>query len=118
LLIPFWVLEFAISTAFGVLGDLAALAAVIVFATQVGQYGQSPGMRMVGLKCISQTTGRPIGAGAGVLRWLAHIVDSIICYIGWLFPLWDKNRQTIGDKIMSTVVIRVPQQKFSLLPPT
>ena len=31
--------------------------------------------------------------------------DSIICYIGWLFPLWDSKRQTLADKIMKTVVI-------------
>jgi RDD family len=39
------------------------------------------------------------------VRDLAHIIDSIICYIGWLFPLWDARRQTIADKIMSTVVV-------------
>jgi hypothetical protein len=27
---------------------------------------------------------------------------QLICYIGWLFPLWDAKRQTIGDKIMTT----------------
>jgi hypothetical protein len=31
-------------------------------------------------------------------------VDSIICFVGYLFPLWDPKRQTIADKIMTTVV--------------
>ena len=44
------------------------------------------------------------------MRQLAHIVDSLICYIGWLFPLWDAKRQTIGDKIMGTVVVKDPAQ--------
>ena len=39
------------------------------------------------------------------VRDLAHIVDSVICYIGYLFPLWDARRQTFADKIMSTVVL-------------
>ena len=86
-------------------------------AVQVGQSGQSPGMRTIGLKCIGQTTGQPIGAGLGIVRALAHLVDSIICYVGWLFPLWDKSRQTLGDKIMSTVVIRVPPRSSALMPP-
>jgi len=33
----------------------------------------------------------------------AHIIDGLICNIGYLFPLWDAKRQTIADKIMSTV---------------
>ena len=39
------------------------------------------------------------------MRQLAHIVDAIICYIGFLFPLWDDKRQTLADKIMTTVCV-------------
>lgn len=41
-----------------------------------------------------------------IVRQIAHIVDGIIRYVGYLFPLWDPRRQTLADKIMSTV--RVP----------
>ena len=116
-IIPFIILGAVIGGAITLLTDLAGLAVAIFLAVQVGQNGQSPGMRTIGLKCIGQTTGQPIGAGLGIVRALAHLVDSIICYVGWLFPLWDKSRQTLGDKIMSTVVIRVPPQKFTLMPP-
>jgi uncharacterized RDD family membrane protein YckC len=115
--VPLLVLGAAVSGIFQILADLAGLVIAILFAVQVGQTGQSPGMRTIGLKCIGQTTGQPIGSGLGVVRAIAHLVDSIICYIGWLFPLWDKSRQTLSDKIMSTVVIRVPPQGFSLVPP-
>ncbi|HVA09186.1 MAG TPA: RDD family protein [Acidimicrobiales bacterium] len=116
-IVPLYVLGVVASVAFVFLGWLAAIAAGLYIAAQVGQTGQSPGMRSVGLKCISQTTGQPIGAGLGIVRNLAHFVDGVICGIGWLFPLWDQQRQTLADKIMSTVVIRVPQQPFSLAPP-
>lgn len=92
------------------------LAGAIFLAWQVGKYGQSPGMRLVGLRCISNQTGQVLGFGMGVVRALATIINSIICYIGWLFPLWDNQRQTVADKIMSTYVITVPKQAFSLLP--
>jgi uncharacterized RDD family membrane protein YckC len=95
---------------------LASLAWIVFVSVQVGQTGQSPGMRLIGLKCISKTTGQPIGAGMGVVRWIAHIVDSLICYIGWLFPLWDAEKQTIADKLLGTVVITVPKQNFSIQP--
>ncbi len=115
--LPLIVLGYAVNGAFRLLADAAGIVIAILFAVQVGQTGQSPGMRTIGLKCINQTTGQPVGPGLGVVRAIAHIVDSIICYIGWLFPLWDKSRQTLADKIMSTVVVRVPPQKFSLTPP-
>jgi uncharacterized RDD family membrane protein YckC len=117
LYIPFLVLGVAASF-FRVLGDIAIMAGGIYLAIQVGQVGQSPGMRVMGLKCVGQATGQPIGGGLGFVRAIAHFVDSVICYVGWLFPLWDKQRQTLADKIMSTVVITVPKQPFSLTPPT
>jgi hypothetical protein len=47
------------------------------------------------------------------VRQLAHIVDAIICYIGFLFPLWDNKRQTLADKIMTTVCVPLNPQSFS-----
>jgi hypothetical protein len=38
------------------------------------------------------------------VRDLAHIVDSLACYLGWLWPLWDAKRQTFADKLVKTVV--------------
>ena len=63
-------------------------------------------------------TGQPIGAGMGVVRAIAHFVDGIICYVGYLWPLWDAQKQTLADKIMKTVVITAPKQAFSITPPT
>jgi uncharacterized RDD family membrane protein YckC len=73
----------------------------------MGRTGQSLGKRTLNQKLIGEASGQPIGAGLCFVRDIAHIVDSIICYIGWLFPLWDAKRQTLADKIMSTVVINV-----------
>jgi uncharacterized RDD family membrane protein YckC len=105
------------SVALELLVRLVAIAIGVYFAVQVGQTGQSPGMRVVGLKCIGTQTGQPIGGALGFVRSLAHIIDSLICYVGWLFPLWDAQRQTLADKIMKTVVVVVPTQGFSFTPP-
>jgi uncharacterized RDD family membrane protein YckC len=70
-----------------------------------GRTGQSWGKKALGLSLVGETTGQPIGAGMAFLRDICHIVDSVICYIGWLFPLWDAKRQTLADKIMKTVVV-------------
>jgi uncharacterized RDD family membrane protein YckC len=74
-----------------------------------GSTGQTIGRGVVGVKLVSEETGQPIGALMAFVRDIAHIVDSVICYVGWLFPLWDAKRQTIADKIMKTVVVNVPK---------
>ena len=56
-------------------------------------------------KVVSEQTGLPVGFGMSVVRQLAHFVDAIICYIGYLFPLWDAKRQTIADKIIKTICL-------------
>ncbi|MGB3954568.1 MAG: RDD family protein [Brooklawnia sp.] len=70
-----------------------------------GTTGQSWGRKVAGIRLVSEATGRPIGMGMAAVRYLAHIIDTIICFIGWLFPLWDAKRQTIADKITRTIVI-------------
>ena len=42
------------------------------------------------------------------VRQLAHVFDSLVCYLGWLWPLWDPKNQTLADKVMSTVVVILP----------
>jgi len=74
---------------------------------QMGTTGQSWGKKALGLKLISESTGEPIGPLMAFVRDICHFVDEVICYIGFLFPLWDAKRQTLADKIMSTLVITV-----------
>lgn len=70
-----------------------------------GRTGWSVGKQVVGIRLLSARTGQPIGAGMAFVRQLAHILDTLVCYLGWLWPLWDRKRQTLGDKVMSTVVV-------------
>jgi uncharacterized RDD family membrane protein YckC len=72
-----------------------------------GTTGSSLGKTVMKIKVVSETTGQPIGFGLSVVRDLAHFVDAVICFIGFLFPLWDAKRQTIADKILTTVVLPI-----------
>ena len=87
-----------------VLMSLIILAVVVYNRWYLGGQGQSFGKKQLGLVLVAESTGQPIGMGKAFLRDLAHLIDSLICYIGWLFPLWDQKRQTIADKVMSTLV--------------
>ena len=72
---------------------------------QAGTTGQSLGKKALNLRLVSEETGQPIGTLMAFVRDICHFVDSIICLVGYLFPLWDAKRQTIADKIVKTVVI-------------
>jgi uncharacterized RDD family membrane protein YckC len=74
-----------------------------------GRTGYSIGKSALGIKLVGERTGQPIGAGLSFVRQLAHIVDSLPCNLGYLWPLWDRKRQTFADKIMNTVVLDPPQ---------
>ncbi len=41
-----------------------------------------------------------------------HVVDGLF-YVGYLWPLWDAERQTFADKIIQTVVVRTPVQPLA-----
>ncbi len=109
----------AISNVLGFLFDLVGYFVVLAYwlylGYLVGTKGQSPGMAIQGITCIGEETGALIGGGQGVIRTLAHFIDSLICYIGWLFPLWDPKKQTISDKLLKTLVVTgAPKKAFSV----
>jgi uncharacterized RDD family membrane protein YckC len=74
-------------------------------AILAGRTGQSWGKQVLNLRLVRMADGQPMGGGMAFVRDLAHILDALPCYIGYLFPLWDARRQTFADKIMSTVVL-------------
>lgn len=85
---------------------LAAVAfAIWNYGYRQGTTGSSIGKWVMKFKVVGEATGQPIGFGLSVVRQLAHILDSILCSIGYLWPLWDAKRQTFADKIMSTVCL-------------
>lgn len=96
-----------------IIGVLAqGLASLLILAYVVWNYGyrqgttgSSIGKSILKFKVVSEVTGEPLGFGMSLVRQLAHFVDAIICYVGFLFPLWDSKRQTLADKIMTTVCL-------------
>ena len=75
-----------------------------------GITGQTPGKAIMGTRLVDQQ-GNVIGSGAGIGRKFLHIVDSIICGLGYLLPIVDAKRQTIADKIMATYVVTGMEKK-------
>jgi uncharacterized RDD family membrane protein YckC len=72
----------------------------------VAPRGQNPGKAVVGLRVI-KTDGRACTASYMLLRGLVGIAFTYVpLYLDDLWMLWDKDTQTLHDKVLSTVVAK------------
>ena len=95
-----------LATGLSSLFSLGLIAFFVMYCKAVGTTGQFWGHRGAGVRIVDATTGGPIGAGRAFGRYFAHILDAIPCYLGFLWPLWDKRKQTFADKVTGTVSVR------------
>ncbi len=95
--------------AFTSLGYIAWFAFWIWQMVNQGNTGQTIGKNAIGIKLVRESDAQPVGPGLSIGRGFVHIVDSLPCYVGYLWPLWDPKRQTFADKLLTTVVIDVPK---------
>ncbi|WP_204912778.1 RDD family protein [Microlunatus spumicola] len=72
-----------------------------------GRTGQTIGKRIMKTWLVGRASGRPIGPLDAFVRDLLHVLDGA-AYVGYLWPLWDDEHQTLADKIAQTVVVRTP----------
>lgn len=72
-----------------------------------GPRGQTLGKQALGIRVISFDTGGPIGYGRGFIRYVGRIISAIVIFIGYLWMLWDKERQCWHDKLAGDVVVPV-----------
>jgi uncharacterized RDD family membrane protein YckC len=96
---------------FAFLSEGAAYGLALLFSLVYLTYlegspsGQTVGKKLLGIRVIDFATGGPIGYGRAFLRWLGRILSSIPLYLGYLWMLWDKEKQTWHDKIANCVVV-------------
>ena len=100
------------------LGDAAGNIAWVAFAVWNAIYlqgttGQTLGKRVVGTQLVRKVRRHPgtehlvaPGPATALLRRIAQILDSLSLGIGYLAPLWTQRRQTFGDLLSQTVVIK------------
>ena len=68
--------------------------------------GWSLGRALVGIAVV-RPDGTSVGVGRLLCRDLAHLLDTISVFVGWLWPLWDPRRRTFADLLLHTEVRRV-----------
>ncbi len=87
-----------------VLGLLAGLAYFTYFE---GGRGQTPGKMALGIRVVSLEHGGSIGYGKACLRYVVSILSGIVIDIGYLWMLWDSEKQTWHDKASGAIVVPV-----------
>ena len=85
---------------------LVSIGYWIVVLILVATRGQSPGKMVIGIKIV-KTDGRSIGFGTTLLREIiGKFISSIIILLGYIWILFDGQRQGWHDKIASTYVVK------------
>ena len=94
-------------------GGIVLLAVGLILITffyvrALAKTGQTWGRKIVGLKVVRFDNGEVPGWGKAIGRSaFAYFISGNFCWIGYLWMLWDKNKQTLHDKVSGTRVIRV-----------
>ena len=69
--------------------------------------GQTLGQMALGIRVVRLDTGGSIGYGRAFLRWLVSIVSAVVFLLGYLWMLWDGEKQCWHDKAANDVVVPV-----------
>ncbi len=87
---------------------LYVVISIVYFTLLIGnRRGQTVGQMAMGVRVIDFNTGGPIGYGRAFVRWLVAIVSALALFIGYLWMLWDKEKQCWHDKAANDVVVPV-----------
>jgi uncharacterized RDD family membrane protein YckC len=67
--------------------------------------GQTIGKKAVGIRVVARG-GQPVPLGMAFVRCLMKVVSGMVLCLGYLWMLWDPNKQTWHDKVADTYVVR------------
>jgi uncharacterized RDD family membrane protein YckC len=67
--------------------------------------GQTVGKKLLNIRVVDLGNGRSIGFVRAAVRNVVAYVVSVIFLLGYLWMLWDEEKQTWHDKVTSSVVV-------------
>jgi uncharacterized RDD family membrane protein YckC len=98
-----WLLSFLVAALFSD-GPTPGLTVSLVFFCEytffTAFFGQTPGMRLLGLACVRVEDGRPLGVARAALR--AFLLNLVIPAV-----IFDKDGRGLHDRAARSVVVRV-----------
>jgi uncharacterized RDD family membrane protein YckC len=92
---------------------LGVVVGIAYFTYFEGTTGQTFGKKALGIRVVDFATGGPIGYGRAFIRYIGKIVSTVAIFIGYLWMLWDPEKQCWHDKFASDVVVPVASYPVS-----
>jgi uncharacterized RDD family membrane protein YckC len=89
-----------------VLSLVPVLIGLVYYIYFIGKDGATPGKKHYGVKVVDKTTLEPPGYLKAFLREvIGKFASQLFFALGYLWAIWDKEKQAWHDKIAGTVVI-------------
>ena len=85
---------------------LALIASAGYFVYFHGTTGQTPGDAALSIRIVDEGGGR-VSYGRAFGRWAMSFVSGFVLLIGYLWMIWDSEKQTWHDKVARTYVVPV-----------
>ena len=88
---------------------VSGLTTLVGIAYVVGLWtywnGQTVGKKAMGIRVV-KVDGTEFGLVPGVIRYVGYIVSAVVFLLGFIWILFDKDRQGWHDKIAGTYVVK------------
>jgi uncharacterized RDD family membrane protein YckC len=68
--------------------------------------GKTIGGMALGIRVVSADSGGSVGIGKALIRTIVAYVSGLVIALGYLWMLWDGNKQTWHDKAAGTFVVK------------
>ncbi len=89
------------------------IGVLLIVIISIGYYlyfwtnsGQTPGKKLLGLRVVSKDES-PITTGQALLRLIGYSISGLFLSLGFLWAIWDGEKQGWHDKIAGTYVVKV-----------
>ncbi len=92
---------------------ITTLLGIVYYTYLEGSSGQTLGKKALGIRVIDLGGGGSIGYGRAFIRYIGRYVSGIVLLLGYLWMLWDKEKQTWHDKFANSVVVPVSEYPVS-----
>jgi uncharacterized RDD family membrane protein YckC len=100
------IVSFILQSILGNTGSGLTLLIGIAYYTYFhGSTGQTPGDAALSIRVVDKDGGGSIGYGRAFVRWLVSIISGLVFLLGYLWMLWDSEKQTWHDKAANDVVV-------------
>ena len=87
---------------------LGLLIGAVYFTAFIGsERGQTLGQMALGIRVVGLDNGESIGYVRALIRWVVSLISAAVLLLGYLWMLWDQEKQCWHDKAANDVVVPV-----------